>query len=153
MLLRRLQVYVSMFMFPPSHPSALRERAYEPGDVILELPQVQKMVKGASAVGKRSPHTRRAGKKHPSRGFACLVQTKVVGSLARGRVSCSLHQLSVAILATRSRPPADPLELFGVPLLIVRTAPEMRPGGPELLLALDHYGCGLGCDHRHVGSS
>jgi len=40
--------------------------------------------------------------------------------------------------------PQDPLELFGVPLLIVRTSPEIRPSGPEQLPSPDHYGCGLG---------
>ena len=38
-----------------------------------------------------------------------------------------------------------------MPLLIVRTAPAMRPGGPELLLQPDHYECGLGCE-RFTGT-
>jgi len=52
---------------------------------------------------------------------------------------------------TRSRPPAQPLKLFGVPLLIVRTAPAMRPGRPEPMLPPDHYGCDLGCE-RFTGT-
>jgi len=49
--------------------------------------------------------------------------------------------------ATRSHPPAGPLGTFWGAVTqprIVKTAPEMRPGGPELLLPPDHYECGLG---------
>jgi len=40
----------------------------------------------------------------------------------------------------------DPLELFGVPLLIVKTGRDIRPGQPAPMLPLDHYGRGLGCE-------
>ena len=45
--------------------------------------------------------------------------------------------------------PQDPLELFGMPLQIVRTAP-FRFGHPDDLVEVpmlppDQYGCGLGC--------
>ena len=37
------------------------------------------------------------------------------------------------------------------PRIVVRTAPKMRPGGPEPLLPPDHYGCVLGCE-RFTGT-
>ena len=45
--------------------------------------------------------------------------------------------------------PQDPLELFGMPLQIVRSAPS-HGGHPDDLVEVpmlppDHYGCGLGC--------
>ena len=48
--------------------------------------------------------------------------------LAMGRVSCDLHQLSVATLATRSRPPSGPLGNLRGPLQIVKTV--MGPTDP-----------------------
>ena len=69
--------------------------------------------------------------------------------LARGCVPCGLHQLRVAILATRSRPPAGPLGTLWDAVMDIRTAPS-HGGHPDDLVEVpmlppDHYGCGLGC--------
>jgi len=92
------------------------------------------MVKGASA--KRSPLPWRAGgKKQPvSPGTAyCAASTN----------SESPYWRRVVVL------PQDPLELFGMPLQIVRSA-LFHVGHPDDLVEVpmlppDHYGCGLGC--------
>ena len=41
----------------------------------------------------------------------------------------------------------NPWSSFWVPLLIVKTGCEIRPGGPATLLPPDHNGYGLGCEH------
>jgi len=92
------------------------------------------MVKGASA--KRSPLPWRAGgkKQHVSPGAAyCVASTN----------SESLYWQRGVIL------PQDPLEIFGMPLRIIRTIPSQN-GHPDDLVEVpilppDHYGCGLAC--------
>ena len=95
---------------------------------------VFEMVKGASA--KRSPLPWRAGgKKQPvSPGAA---------NRAASTNSESPYWRRGAVL------PQEPLELFGMPLQIVRSAPS-HGGHPDdrvevPMLPPDHYGCGLGC--------
>ena len=92
------------------------------------------MVKGASA--KRSPLPWRAGgKKQPvSPGAAYR---------AASTNSESQYWRRGVVL------PQDPLELFDMPLRIIRTAQPCR-GHPDDLVEVpmlppDHYGCGLGC--------
>ena len=93
------------------------------------------MVKGVSA--KRSPLPRRAGgKKHP-------ISTGAAYRAASTNSESPYWRRGVILLQ-------DPLDLFGVPLQIVRTAPShCGPcrNGPLPLLPPDHYGCGIGCAH------
>jgi len=93
------------------------------------------MVKGASA--KRSPLPRRAGgKKHP-------ISTGAAYRAASTNSESPYWRRGVVLLQ-------DPLELFGMPLQIVRTAPShygLCRNGPLPLLPLDHYGCGRGFAH------
>ena len=92
------------------------------------------MVKGASA--KWSPLPWRAGGKKPpvSPGAAYRVSSTN---------SESPYWRRGVVL------PQDPLELFEMPLRIVRTAQPCRKLPDDLvevpMLPPDHYGCGLGC--------
>ena len=82
------------------------------------------MVKGASAVGKRSPLPQRArGKKHP-------ISPGAAYRAASTNSESPYWRRGVILLE-------DPLELFGVPLQIIRTG--LHPSLGCL------YRCGLGC--------
>ena len=84
------------------------------------------MVKGASA--KWSPLPRQAGgKKRPAAYRAASTNSE------------SPYWRREVVLTQ------DPLELFGMLLLIVKTGRGIRPGQPAPMLPPDHYGCGLGC--------
>ena len=60
------------------------------------------------------------------------------------RECCSTHQKKShwrrGVVLTQ-----DPFELFGVPLLIVKTGRGIRLGQPAPMPPPDHYGCSLGC--------
>ena len=90
------------------------------------------MAKGALAVGKRSPRPRRAGgKKHPISPWAAYRATSTNSESPHWRRGVVLLQ--------------DPLELFGMPLQIVKTVMGRtdQPGWPAPLLPPDHYGVAL----------
>ena len=92
------------------------------------------MVKGASA--KWSPLSWRAGgKKQP-------VSPGAAYRAASTNSESPYWQRGVVLLQ-------DPLELFGMPLRIIRTAPSHNRHPDDLvevpMLPPDHYGCGLGC--------
>jgi len=88
------------------------------------------MVKGASA--KRSLFPWRAGgKKQPASPGAAYRAASTNSELPYWRREVVLTQ--------------DPLELFGMLLLIVKTGRGIRPGQSAPMLPPDHYGCGLGC--------
>ena len=81
------------------------------------------MAKGASAVGKRSPRPRRAlGKKHPISPWAAYRATSTNSESPHWRLGVVLLQ--------------DPLELFGMPLQIVKTVM-----GPTNLAGLHRCFC------------
>jgi len=99
------------------------------------------MVKGASA--KRSPLPWRAGgKKQPG------VSPGAAYRAASTNSESSYWRRGVVL-------PQDPLELFGMPLQIVRSAPSHGVHPDDLvevpMLPPDHYGCGLGCT-RYTGT-